>query len=83
SVRETEALVRALRDAASTTAPRPAPRQRRDPDLAPLIERLQTSLGTAVQIDRGRKGGKLTISFYSDEELDALVQTLLGSGGLP
>lgn len=79
SVRQTEALARGLRD--TPAAPTPAPQPRRDPDVDALLERLQRSLGTAVQINRGRRGGKLVISFYSDEELDALVQRLdAGSG---
>jgi ParB family chromosome partitioning protein len=41
-----------------------------------LADRLQSSLGTRVDLTKGRKGGRLTIHFYSDEELDALVQRL-------
>jgi ParB family chromosome partitioning protein len=74
SVRETEARVRALRE----RPPRPAPAPpRRDPELAAWEERLRRSLGTGVQIDRGRRGGRLVISFYSDEELDALLHRLV------
>lgn len=82
SVRETETLVRALQESPGSTeagkqgTDGKAPR-RQDADIAALAERLQSALGTAVRIDRGRRGGRLVINFYSDEELDALIQRLL------
>jgi ParB family chromosome partitioning protein len=75
SVRETEALVRHWPAAARTRAPRRRP----DPDVADLEERLRAALGTRVSLRRGRRGGRLTIHFYSDEELQALLGRLLGS----
>ncbi|HEY7295065.1 MAG TPA: ParB/RepB/Spo0J family partition protein [Dehalococcoidia bacterium] len=78
-VRQTEELVRRLRE-------QPAPGQRRrdaDPELAHWAERLQAALGTGVQIERGRRGGRVVIQFYSDEELTALLENLLGEDGAP
>jgi ParB family chromosome partitioning protein len=49
---------------------------RRNADWVSLEERLQSSLGTKVELAKGRKGGKLTIHFFSDEELDALIERL-------
>jgi ParB family chromosome partitioning protein len=49
------------------------------PEVTALEERLQTSLGTRVNLNRRGKGGRLIIHFYSDEELDALVDRILGS----
>ena len=77
SVRQTEALARALREGAPGEKTKPTQR-RPDPDAAALVERLERALGTGVQINRGRTGGKLVIQFYSDDELDALVQLLAG-----
>jgi len=81
SVRETEALVRAIRDAVQlavgTKASMPPRARRQDPEIVDLAARLQTALGTAVRIDRGKRGGKLVLHFYSDEELDALCTRLL------
>ncbi len=37
-------------------------------------KKLQDHLGTKVEIKRGRKGGKIVIEFYSDEELDGIVK---------
>ncbi len=38
---------------------------------------LRQALGTKVQLRRGRRGGALVIHFYSDEELNALIERLL------
>ena len=75
SVRDTEALVRNWPAATRTKAP---PR-RPDPDVADLEQRLRVALGTRVSLRRGRRGGRLTIHFYTDEELQALLDLLLGS----
>jgi ParB family chromosome partitioning protein len=47
-----------------------------EPLYPELEERLRNVLGTKVTIDRSRKGGKIELHFYSDEELDRLVQLL-------
>jgi ParB family chromosome partitioning protein len=47
------------------------------PEIAELEERLRTSLGTKVTLRSGKKGGSLTIHYYSNEELDALLERLL------
>ena len=75
SVRETEALVRHWPAAGR----RRAPRRRPDPEAADLEERLRAALGTRVSLMRGRRGGRLTIHFYSDEELHVLLGRLLGT----
>lgn len=70
-----------VRDAEALAAQEPAREKtvrivRRIPELVALEERLQSSLGTKVDLKRGRRGGKLTIHFYSDEELETLVDRL-------
>jgi ParB family chromosome partitioning protein len=76
STRETEELVRRLRE------PRPdkpvhgaAPR---DADLERVEEDLRRTLGTKVTIARSRKGGRIVIEYYSDEELGQLYDRLIG-----
>jgi len=73
NVRQTEELVRKL------TGEKPAqkPKQVVLPEVAELEERLRSSLGTKVTLRSGRKGGTLTIRYYSNEELDALMARLL------
>ncbi|MGC8874911.1 MAG: ParB/RepB/Spo0J family partition protein [Chloroflexia bacterium] len=74
SVRQTERLVRRLLRRAEQA---PGARQD-DPEIASLEARLQESLGTRVRIQRGRNGGRVVIYFFSDEELEALLQRLEG-----
>jgi ParB family transcriptional regulator, chromosome partitioning protein len=73
NVRQTEELVRKLGGEKASPKPKPAT----PPDVAELEERLRTALGTKVTLRSGRKGGTLTIHYYSDEELDALMGRLL------
>ena len=78
SVRQTEELVRRLREprtAAGTADPRPA---RLDPDLERVEDELRRRLGTKVTLARSRKGGRIIIEFYSDEELGQLYDRLIG-----
>ena len=73
NVRQTEELVRKLSGEKPPRKPRPAP----VPEVAELEDRLRTSLGTKVTLRSGRKGGTVTIHYYSDEELNALMGRLL------
>lgn len=74
NVRQTEDLVRRL------SGQRATPRARRalSPEFASLEERLRSKLGTRVRLNHRGKGGTVTISYYSEEELNALVEQLLG-----
>jgi ParB family chromosome partitioning protein len=72
NVREAEELARpASRDQRQPRRRRPLPA-----DLAAIGERLRSSLGTRVDLTRGRKGGRIVIHFFSDEELDAIIERL-------
>lgn len=44
-----------------------------DPFLTSLEDMLRNKLGTRVQVNRSTKGGKITIEFFSDEELNDIV----------
>lgn len=48
-------------------------RIKQDPRDQERQQRLRESLGTKVKIERKKKGGNITIDFYSDEELDDIV----------
>jgi ParB family chromosome partitioning protein len=75
SVRQTEALVRKMTSAAK---PRPREARRTPPEIVALESRFQQSLGTRVNIQKGSKGGKVIIHFYSDEELNAIFEAIVG-----
>lgn len=72
NVRQTEELVRKLAGQKQT---RPAP-DKKSPEEKDIENQLRSALGTRVILKRGPKGGSITISFFSDEELNALVDRL-------
>ena len=74
NVRQTEELVQRLTGQRRRTTKS----RRRSPEEADLEDRLRQALGTRVLLRRGRKGGSLVIRFFSDEELDAIVDRLVG-----
>ncbi len=74
SVRATEKLVRQLQ---GKTPKQPAPPKPTDPDGEALADRLSEFFETRVKLRRGRKGGTITLSFFSDEELNAIVDKMM------
>lgn len=73
NVRQTEELVKKLLgEKARRPEKKPVPA-----DIAELEERLRAALGTRVSLNHGKKGGSLTIHYYSDEELNALIAQIL------
>ncbi len=75
NVRQTEALVRRLHgEAQKKAAPKPAV----SPETRALENDFREALGTKVSLNRGKKGGRVVIYFYSDEELEALYERLVG-----
>jgi len=79
SVREAEALARKM--VHPTRRGRTRPRLRGgDPDLAQVTTELRAALGTKVEINRGRRGGRIAIQFYSDEDFERLYELLIRAG---
>jgi ParB family chromosome partitioning protein len=78
NVRQTESLVRRL-----AGQRRPARKSRsKSPEETDLEAQLRQALGTRVILRRSGKGGSLVIRFYSDEELNAIIDRLLdGTAG--
>jgi ParB family chromosome partitioning protein len=73
SVRQTEELVRRMRTAAPARAPR-----ERAPDVERLEQTLRDSLATKVTIATARKGGRITIEYYDEDDLERLYERLTG-----
>lgn len=80
SVRLVEELARRLREgggpARATTAARPA-----DAEIERVEDDLRRALGTKVRLARSRRGGRIIIDWYSDEELGRLYERLTGGNG--
>lgn len=75
SVRETERLVKGLIEDNSVEKKQKV-KKRKDPSLIEFEESLRKILGTKVQIIKGKKKGKIEIEYYSDEDLDRILEVL-------
>jgi ParB family chromosome partitioning protein len=78
SVRQTEELVRRVRE--PRIARDATPSAAADPDVERVEEDLRRSLGTKVRLTRTRRGGRIVIEYFGDEELARLYQRLVGDG---
>ena len=74
SVRQTEEWVRARATVAGSRRPRRVAVA--DPETRAVEEEFRRALGTKVVLTRLKQGGRLTIEFYSNEELEALRRRL-------
>ena len=88
SVRQVEELARLMADRAgrveqreaeppSMGAPSPTPDASLYDEVRALEDRFRDALGTKVQLSRSRRGGKLVIFFYSEEELDRIYGAIV------
>jgi ParB family chromosome partitioning protein len=75
SVRQTEELVRRL-TAGAEEEEHAAPSQ--TPETRALEDRFRAALGTKVNLFRSKRGGKLVIHFYSEEELQSIYERIVG-----
>jgi len=76
SVREVEALARRGRKRRKTARRRPTT----DPVIRDLEERLQRLFGTLVRIERMGNEGTIRIEYYSQEDLERVLELLLSLG---
>ncbi len=49
------------------------------PEILSIQERLRDELQTEVRLSHGAKGGTITVRYYSDEELNTLIDKMIGS----
>ncbi|MFQ6016061.1 MAG: ParB/RepB/Spo0J family partition protein [Anaerolineae bacterium] len=76
SVRQTEDLVRRMVEGGEVEV---RERPKRDPQVLALEDKFREALGTKVSLSRTKKGGgRLVIHFYSEEELQAIYQVIVG-----
>ncbi|WP_341274553.1 ParB/RepB/Spo0J family partition protein [Senegalia massiliensis] len=73
SVRETEKLVLKYKNESNTKKKN---KVRKDPMIAEIEEDLRKVFGTKVNINKGRKKGKIEIEYYNDDDLDRIIELL-------
>ncbi|MEX1247241.1 MAG: ParB/RepB/Spo0J family partition protein [Anaerolineales bacterium] len=73
NVRQTEELVRKLKG----HKPKKIAKRRLPADVEALQTELRDALGTKVNLQQSGKGGRITLFYYSDEELESLVSRLM------
>lgn len=73
NVRQTEALVKKLSGVKPKSRSKPAP----SPEIMALENQLRNFLGTKVNLNDGKQGGSLVIYFYSNEELNTILEKIL------
>jgi ParB family chromosome partitioning protein len=74
SVRDAEAMVARTTKSETGRSPRAA---ERDPNVVAAEETLQRAVGTKVRIQQGKKGGRIELHFYSEEEMERVYQLIL------
>lgn len=79
SVRETERLIKRLNARRSTRDMGDMPASEEDIQLGYLEETLRKFLGTQVRIPKRGRKGKIEIEFYSREDLERIIEIIMGS----
>lgn len=73
SVRQTEALASKMKKTPAKAASKiPA----KDPYVISLEDRLQKYFGTKVKIDAGKKGGSIRIDYFTNDDLERILELL-------
>ena len=73
NVRQTEALVKKMSGERPPQKPKPQPR----PEARAMESQLRNFLETKVSLNEGKQGGRLVIYYYSDEELNTILDKIL------
>jgi ParB family chromosome partitioning protein len=74
NVRQTETLVKKY----SGERPAKPVKESKLPEVIEVEEKLRTRFGTKVNLNYSKNGGTIVIHYYSPEELEALIEHLLG-----
>lgn len=81
SVRQTEELARNINQA-DKNHPQKAAKVKLPPAFQKIQDKLASHFSTKVKLDRGKSGkGSILIEFYSDEELDSILEKIDLYGG--
>jgi ParB family chromosome partitioning protein len=77
NVRQVEELVRRVREPRITETAETA-QKLADPEVERVEEDLRRALGTKVRLARTRRGGRIVIEYFGDDELARIYQRLVG-----
>jgi ParB family chromosome partitioning protein len=77
NVRQVEELVRRVREPRIVETADAAPKLA-DPEVERVEEDLRRALGTKVRLARTRRGGRIVIEYFGDDELARIYQRLVG-----
>jgi ParB family chromosome partitioning protein len=78
SVRQVEELARRFRDIAAGAGRQARAARVADAEVERVEDDLRRALGTKVRLARSRRGGRIIIEWYGDEELERLYERLTG-----
>jgi ParB family chromosome partitioning protein len=78
NVRQTEELVRRMTQNLPPRA-KAQPKPEKWEAARQYEQKLRNALGTKVSLQRSRKGGKIVIDFFSDEEFSAIYERIVGT----
>lgn len=79
SVRALEQLVSNVQNGTKVTNNRAKSKVSLDPVLTEIVERMQQSLGTKVRLVRQGNRGRIEINYYSEDEMERIIELLGGS----
>lgn len=79
SVRQTEDLVRDFEKKKKQSSSK-SKNQKADPFISDLSKRLRNTLSTKVEIKQKGDGGEIRIEYYSDDDLERIIQLLDETG---
>ncbi len=82
SVRQTEELVRRLTQETVSQAGAQTAEEQDSPETRALETGLREALGTKVHLFRSRRGGRIVIHFYSEEELTTIYDAIVARSDL-
>jgi ParB family chromosome partitioning protein len=80
NVRQTEELVRRMQLESEADQSEAEAQPALSPQDRDVVDKFQARLGTRVNLVRGKKGGRLVIHFYSEEELQAIYEAIVREG---
>jgi len=80
NVRQVEKAVQREESGRSGKDGSPVPPAKASPHLQEIEDKLRTVFGTQVRVIRSSKGGKIEVAFYSDDDLERILELMYQAG---